>query len=667
VSLGAVLNRALTKAEVEQRFKAILQEVTVAEGRVLLYFDELHVLAGAGKFDRGADLVSLLEPMLARRELQCIGATTLDVYHGCIEKDAVFQKYFQEVHVHEPSVGATVEILRGLRGHFTMHHGISIQDAALVAAATLADRYVPSRFLPAKAVELVDQACADVCVQLSSRPEHLSRLEAKQAALAAEAKALENDRAAVQQQHRQEVMAALAKLDEQLLPLHAQHEREVGLLAEIREARQKLAILGRKLHLAELRGDLNGVSDLQHKEIPTWKKRVHRLEAERGQVVSLLKDVVTIEDIAGVVARWTCIPVQRLSRTERERLLSLGPTLKARVLGQDEAADAVARTVLISAAGLKNRIRPLGSFLFLGPSGTGKTEMTKAIASSLFCSELSVVHIDLGEFAERRSLARLLGALPTLSGHDEHGQLTEALRFNPHSVVLFDDLEKAHPDVVDVLMEALDSGRLTDSYGRTVDASNAIFIMTSNLGRAPVLAAARDEGRGLEPAKRQCLATARSSLRPELLNRFDDVVVFNPLMPSVLRSVVRLQLQDVSRRLAEFDIELTATDAAVEYALSEAFDPELGARPIGRWLERHVVGAVAAKIVAGELIGGKCANVDFDGQELRVEVTGFPKLAEDEDMDIAPLQLVDSKSRPGATPCTARSECAHLSPKRPRM
>lgn len=592
-----------------------------------------------------------------------MGATTLDEYRKYIEKDGALERRFQQVLVQEPSVQATVTILRGLRDRYAAHHGVEIQDAALVAAATLSERYITTRFLPDKAVDLVDEACAGIRVQLASQPEELDRMERKRMELEVEVKALAKEKDKASADRAREARKELAELEEKLQPLRAQYERERSLLTELQEAKQKLQALRSKMQLAEIRGDVDTVSDLRYEAIPGLQKRIRSLEAEKAQGLSVLAEVVTAESVAQVVARWMGIPVQRLSQTERERLLGLGPALKARVLGQEEAADAVARAVLISAAQLKSRTRPMGSFLFPGPTGVGKTEMAKALAQELFDSESKMLRFDMSEYMEKHSVSRLIGAPPGYVGHEEGGQLTEGLRRTPYAVVLFDELEKAHPDVLNVLLQILDDGRITDSQGRLVDCSNAVFVMTSNMGQAPLLEAAR-RGSGLAAAKEQCLATIRRSLRPELLNRVDDIVVFNPLSGPVLRGVARLQLEDVQGRLREQELELRISDAALDHALAEAYDPELGARPLRRWLERHVVGALSQKIVAGELSPGQTACVDFDGEGLRVTASGAPRAAGEEG-ETSPLQRADSSSRRPASLLSPRSDAS--SQKRPRM
>lgn len=666
LDMGALISGAKYRGEFEERLKSVLQEVKDAEGKVVLFIDEIHLLVGAGKTDGAMDAANLLKPMLARGELRCIGATTLDEYRKYIEKDAALERRFQQVHVHEPSVQTTVAILRGLRDRYCTHHGVDIQDAALVAAATLADRYITTRFLPDKAVDLVDEACANIRVQLSSRPEELDRLERKRMELEVEIKALEKESDKASKDRVKEAQTELSNLDETLQPLRARYEREKDMLSELQAAKQKLQMLHSKMQLAEVRGDVSTVSDLRYDAIPGLEKRIQSLEQEKATNLSILKEAVTTDDIAEVVARWTGIPVQKLSQTERERLLQLDACLQQRVVGQDEASEAVARAVLVSAAGLKSRSRPMGSFLFAGPTGVGKTEMAKALAAELFDSESKMIRIDMSEYMEKHAVSRLIGAPPGYVGHEEGGQLTEALRRNPYSVVLFDELEKAHPDVLNVLLQVLDDGRITDSQGRCVDCSNAVFIMTSNMGQDALLAAARSGGHGVEEAKQSCMAAIRRGLRPELLNRLDDIIVFNPLTGCTLRSVVRLQLRDVSQRLGELDIQMTITDAAIDRALSEAYDPELGARPLRRYLEKHIVSALSRQIVAGNLVAGSSASVDFDGHGWNIRTTHQGSEHQKDDTD-GPLIRTDSVgTKRTVSDYTSRSESNHMSPKRSR-
>merc|ERR1712178_559742 len=455
----------------------------------------------------------------------------------------------------------------------------------------------------------------------------------------------------------------LSDLNDKLQPLRASYEQEKSLVAEVQEVRQKMQQLTAKMKLAEARGDIETVSDLKYDAIPGLSNRLRDLEEKKAKGLAVLREVVTVDDIAEVVARWTGIPVQKLSQTERDRLLQLGETLRSRDIGKEDDADAVARAVLVSAAGLKSRSRPMGSFLFAGPTGVGKTEMAKALAIELFDSESKMIRIDMSEYMEKHAVSRLIGAPPGYGGHEEGGQLTESLRRNPYSVVLFDELEKAHPDVLNVLLQVLDDGRITDSQGRTVDCSNAVFIMTSNLSQAPLLAAARNGGQGVENAKQDCMLTIRASLRPELLNRLDDIIVFNPLSGTTLRSVVRMLLKDVSKRLEDLDMQMTLSDAAIDHALSEAYDPELGARPLRRYLEKHIVSAISRRIIAGELTGGCAAEVDFDGREWVVRAVPGADAADEE----PPLRTESTATKRTNSEYTSRSESNHLSPKRSRV
>jgi ATP-dependent Clp protease ATP-binding subunit ClpB len=625
LDMGALISGAKYRGEFEERLKAVLQEVKDAEGKVVLFIDEIHLLVGAGKTDGAMDAANLLKPMLARGELRCIGATTLDEHRKYIEKDAALERRFQQLLVREPSVQTSVSILRGLRERYATHHGVDVQDAALVAAATLSDRYITTRFLPDKAVDLLDEACANLRVQLSSKPEDLDRLERKQMELEVEIKAISKEDDKASKDRVKEAKVELSNLRDKLQPMRANYEQEKSLVAEVQEARQKMQQLTAKMQLAEARGDIETVSDLKYDAIPGLSKRLRDLEDKKVKGLAVLREVVTADDIAEVVSRWTGIPVQKLSQTDRDRLLQLGETLRSRVVGQEDAADAVARAVLVSAAGLKSRSRPMGSFLFAGPTGVGKTEMAKSLAIELFDSDSKMIRIDMSEYMEKHAVSRLIGAPPGYVGHEEGGQLTEALRRNPYSVVLFDELEKAHPDVLNILLQIMDDGRITDSQGRTVDCTNAVFIMTSNLGQAPLLAAARNNGQGIEEAKQQCMSTIRVSLRPELLNRLDDIIVFNPLIGGTLHRVVRILLEDVSKRLQDLNMEMTLTDAAIDHALAESYDPELGARPLRRYLEKHIVSALSRRILAGDLTSGCIAEVGCDGNNWYVRACSSGK------------------------------------------
>ena len=605
LDMGALIAGAKYKGEFEERLKAVLSEIKQSDGRIILFIDELHTIVGAGRSEGSMDAGNLLKPLLARGELHCVGATTLDEYRKYIEKDAALERRFQPVMVNEPTVEDTISILRGIEERYEVFHGVKISDPALVAAAVLSDRYISDRFLPDKAIDLVDEACAMIRTEMESMPQEMDEIRRAIMRLEIEEVALTHDEADRKNEEQlKKVQKELYEKRDEFNEMKARWENEKAEISRIQSIRGKIEEVNANIQNAEREYDLNKAAELKYGTLPglvkSLKDAEEAFEAQKSER-TLLRDRVTEDEIARIVARWTGIPVSRLMESEREKLLRLDDALHERVIGQDDAVTRVAEAVLRSRAGIQDPNRPVGSFMFLGPSGVGKTELAKALAETLFDDERAMVRIDMSEYMEKFSVSRLIGAPPGYVGYEEGGQLTEAVRRKPYSVVLFDEIEKAHPDVFNTLLQLLDDGRLTDSQGRTVDFKNAIIIMTSNLGSDIILNGIAEDGEISDNARNQVDRLLKASFRPEFLNRLDEIVYFTSLSEKEIEKIIRLMMKDVNRRLSDKGITVSLTDSAVSKIIHEAYSPEFGARPIRRYIQKHIETMLAKAIVRGEI------------------------------------------------------------------
>ena len=622
LDMGALVAGAKYRGEFEERLKAVLEEIKKSEGEIILFIDELHTIVGAGKTDGAMDAGNLLKPMLARGELHCIGATTLNEYRQYIEKDAALERRFQPVMVDEPTVEDTISILRGLKERYEVFHGVKIHDQALIAAAVLSNRYISDRFLPDKAIDLVDEACAMIRTEMDSMPTELDEISRKIMQHEIEEAALKKETDKISQEHLREVQKELAEMRESFHGMKAKWENEKQAISKVQRLREEIDATNIQIEQAERNYDLNKAAELKYGRLPSLRAELaaeeENAEKNKNTENTLLRDKVTEEEIARIVARWTGIPVSKLMEGEREKLLGLEGILHQRVIGQDEAVEKVSEAILRSRAGIQDPNRPIGSFLFLGPTGVGKTELAKALAQALFDDEKNMIRIDMSEYMEKFSVSRLIGAPPGYVGYEEGGQLTEAVRRKPYAVILLDEVEKAHPDVFNILLQVLDDGRITDSQGRTVDFKNTIIILTSNLGSNYLLEGIQPDGTIRQDSMDAVDALLKQHFRPEFLNRLDEIVCYKPLQKHEIYQIVDLMLENLKERLKDKELSIHVTQAAKDYIIDQSYDPSYGARPLKRFLQRKVETLVAKRIIAGDVTPGQVLNVDYTGGELKI-------------------------------------------------
>ena len=623
LDMGSLIAGAKYRGEFEERLKAVLQEIGESEGRIILFIDEMHTIVGAGNAEGAMDAGNLLKPMLARGELHCIGATTLDEYRKHVEKDAALERRFQPVLVEQPTVEDTISILRGLRERFEVHHGVKIQDNALVGATVLSNRYISDRFLPDKAIDLVDEACAMIRTEIDSLPAELDEVTRRVMQLEIEEAALKKEKNKASKERLKNLRKELADLKNQADSMRAQWETEKEAIRKVQSLREELEQVRRDMEVAERNYDLNKAAELKHGRMPELERLISEEEErldEKQEDGKLIREEVTEEEIAEIVSMWTGIPVTRLVEGEREKLLKLDEVLHERVVGQDEAVQLVADAVIRARSGIKDPDRPIGSFIFLGPTGVGKTELARSLAETLFDTEENMVRIDTSEYMEKHTVSRLIGAPPGYVGYEEGGQLTEAVRRKPYSVILFDEIEKAHHDVFNILLQILDDGRVTDSHGRTVNFKNTVIIMTSNIGSQYLLDGVSESGLIKEGARESVMREMRSSFRPEFLNRVDDVVFFKPLTIDEIKKIVELQVDLLRHRLEDQHIELELADSVMDHVARAAYDPVYGARPLKRYIQHHLETRIGRAIIAGEVLDGAVITISADNGDLAVEI-----------------------------------------------